>query len=64
MSTNRRNWIKQVGLGAAGLGTSGLCSFANAQAVSTPGSNNNQPIKLNSNENPYGVSSFSQNSNG
>jgi histidinol-phosphate aminotransferase len=56
MTTNRRNWIKQVGLGVAGLGTSSLHSIANTHPVLTPESNKNQPIKLNSNENPYGVS--------
>lgn len=47
MSTNRRFWLKQVGLGIAGIGLSGF------KSVAFP---DNAVILLRSNENPYGPS--------
>lgn len=57
METNRRKWLKQVGLGAAGIGLANLNTFAAPIAALQALSNEEkQPIKLSSNENPYGPS--------
>lgn len=53
MLTNRRNWLKQMSLGIAGVGIGGL------DAVAAPGFDvpaDDKPIRLVSNENPYGPS--------
>lgn len=54
MITNRRAWLKQAGLTAAALGfmQKGLPHFADAGNHRLPG----DPIRLGSNENPYGPS--------
>ncbi|WKD86883.1 Putative phenylalanine aminotransferase [Polaribacter huanghezhanensis] len=54
--SNRRNWLKQVGLGVVGLGLGQIETFANPipnYFVSNP---NDTRILLRSNENPYGPS--------
>jgi len=54
METSRRKWLKNITLGAAGVGLSSLETFAlppeNVVATVT----NSTPIRLSSNENPYG----------
>lgn len=58
MSTNRRFWIKQVGLGIVGVGLSSFKSIASPAilgAIESKGIGN-VPILLRSNENPYGPS--------
>ncbi len=57
MQTNRRNWLKQVGIGIAGL------SIPQLETLASPLSNSfirepaqRGPIRLSSNENPYGPS--------
>jgi histidinol-phosphate aminotransferase len=56
MESNRRLWLKQIGLGVAGIGLANFQSFAFPTkdfSKFTPG---NLPINLSSNENPYGPS--------
>lgn len=57
MATNRRLWLKHIGLGLAGIGLANVESFA---APAIPGlkelRNNDNAILLRSNENPYGPS--------
>jgi histidinol-phosphate aminotransferase len=59
MQTNRRNWLKQMGLGTLGLGAARLNGFA---ATPSPvdefryKSFDDTPVRLSSNENPYGPS--------
>ena len=57
MPTNRRKWLQQIGLLTAGLGVAQFKTFAmpttNLLAFETP---DNNPIRLSSNENPYGPS--------
>lgn len=56
MQINRRNWLKQLGVGLPGIG------LANFNILGTPTADffesivENSPINLNSNENPYGPS--------
>lgn len=54
---NRRNWLKQIGLGTIGLGFIPFETFANplAEDYILPDFDNS-PILLRSNENPYGPS--------
>lgn len=55
MQASRRTWLKQISLGVAGIGLSKLSSFAQPPhqlAAAMAGG----PVKLNSNENPYGPS--------
>jgi histidinol-phosphate aminotransferase len=54
---SRRNWLKQTGLGIVSLGIVPLESFAVLKEVNfIQGENNFAPIRLRSNENPYGPS--------
>jgi histidinol-phosphate aminotransferase len=58
MGTNRRLWVKQIGLGLAGVGLASIESFASPatqQFLDEYGSAEG-PIILSSNENPYGPS--------
>lgn len=54
---NRRNWLKQIGLGTIGLGIIPFETFANSETeVYSFPKTDNAPILLRSNENPYGPS--------
>lgn len=53
---NRRNWLKQIGLGTIGLGFFQLEAFANPTKEYILPDLDNSPILLRSNENPYGPS--------
>ncbi|MBJ2127163.1 histidinol-phosphate transaminase [Flavobacterium sp. IB48] len=55
--SNRRNWLKQIGLGAVGLGLCQFETFANTppETYILPDVDQS-PILLRSNENPYGPS--------
>ena len=55
--SNRRNWLKQIGLGAVGLGLCQFETFANTppETYIVPDLDQS-PILLRSNENPYGPS--------
>lgn len=54
MAINRRNWLKQISLGTAGIGLAGLNNFTFAEeAPLVPPS---KAIRLVANENPYGPS--------
>lgn len=59
METNRRYWLKQIGLGLAGIGLANVKSFASPgetkQTNHIEGSDGH-PVILSSNENPYGPS--------
>ncbi|MBX3252495.1 MAG: histidinol-phosphate aminotransferase family protein [Chitinophagaceae bacterium] len=53
MVTNRRSWLKQLGLGAAGIGVGRL------ETIAAPFSDfpaDDEPVRLVANENPYGPS--------
>ena len=61
MTSNRRSWLKHIGLGVAGIG------LANFKSLASPTENfinfsldNDLPVKLRSNENPYGPSPFAR----
>ena len=56
MQTNRRYWLKQIGLGVAGVGLANLKSFASPTQYFFKYAADTLPIKLSSNENPYGSS--------
>ena len=56
MESNRRLWLKQIGLGVAGLGLANIQPFALPTQGFLKFSPNDLPIKLSSNENPYGPS--------
>lgn len=56
MQTNRRNWIKQLGLATAGLGAGKLTALAEPTGFLREIQGAGLPIKLSSNENPYGPS--------
>ena len=56
MKSNRRLWLKQISLGVAGIGLANFKSFASPTQDFFKFSPDNLPIKLNSNENPYGPS--------
>ena len=54
---NRRNWLKQVGLGTIGLGLTSFETFANLSPENYISLDlDKSPILLRSNENPYGPS--------
>ena len=54
---NRRNWLKQIGLGTIGLGLCQFETFANPVEEDFVFKNSDKsPILLRSNENPYGPS--------
>ena len=61
MQTNRRYWLKQIGLGIAGIGLANLKSFASPTQDFFKYSPDVIPIKLSSNENPYGPSPLAKN---
>src|SRR4051794_31043134 len=56
MQTNRRIWLKQIGLGAAGIGLSQLKTFASPAFDFPNFAPGDGTIRLSSNENPYGPS--------
>ncbi|WP_417785160.1 pyridoxal phosphate-dependent aminotransferase [Tenacibaculum sp.] len=58
MENNRRDWLKKVGLGLAGLSVGQLNTFANTNTIydDLTVDSNNSRILLRSNENPYGPS--------
>jgi len=56
MESNRRIWLKQIGLGVAGMGLANFKSLASPTQDFYKFSPENLPIKLSSNENPYGPS--------
>ena len=58
METNRRKWLKQIGLVFVGVGFSGLKTIASpVTKTSYPAPDTNDNItRLSSNENPYGPS--------
>src|SRR5206468_2269248 len=56
METNRRKWLKQIGLGVVGVGLANLKTFASPTQDFFKFSPDDLPIKLRSNENPYGPS--------
>jgi histidinol-phosphate aminotransferase len=59
METNRRLWLKKIGIGVAGIGLSNLNSFASplvTENLITSFENDDDLIFLRSNENPYGPS--------
>ncbi|MFT3947634.1 MAG: histidinol-phosphate transaminase [Agriterribacter sp.] len=56
MSLNRRSWLKQIGLGVAGLTISRLETIASPAILSANECIDDKPIRLSANENPYGPS--------
>ena len=56
MESNRRIWLKQIGLGVAGIGLSSFQPFTLPTEGLLKFRPNDLPIKLSSNENPYGPS--------
>lgn len=54
--SNRRNWLKQIGLGTIGLGFFQLEAFASPAEQYVLPDLDDSPILLRSNENPYGPS--------
>ena len=56
MESNRRIWLKQIGLGVAGIGLSSFQPFTLPTEGVLKFRPNDLPIKLSSNENPYGPS--------
>ena len=56
MPTNRRHWLKQLALGVTGVGLANLQSIALPTQDIFNFSTDDLPIKLSSNENPYGPS--------
>ncbi len=61
MQTNRRFWLRQVGLGVASIGLTNLQSFASPTHDFLKYNLEDLPIKLSSNENPYGPSPLARN---
>jgi histidinol-phosphate aminotransferase len=56
LESNRRHWLKQIGLSVAGIGLSNLDAISASTDLLAKDSANNLPIRLSSNENPYGPS--------
>jgi histidinol-phosphate aminotransferase len=56
LESNRRHWLKQIGLSVAGIGLSKLDAISAPKDLLVKHSANNLPIRLSSNENPYGPS--------
>ena len=59
MDSNRRLWLKKIGIGVAGIGLTNFNSFASplvSENVSTSFEKDGDLIFLRSNENPYGPS--------
>jgi len=61
MQTNRRHWLKQIGLGVAGIGLANFETFASPKQLILKYSFDDLQIKLRSNENPYGPSLLARN---
>ncbi|KVV16445.1 histidinol-phosphate transaminase [Flavobacterium sp. TAB 87] len=65
METNRRLWLKKIGIGVAGIGLTNFNSFASplvSENLINSFENNNKLIFLRSNENPYGPSPLARKS--
>jgi len=60
LESNRRHWLKQIGLSVAGIGLSNLDAISAPIDLLAKDSANNLPIRLSSNENPYGPSPLSR----
>lgn len=60
METNRRLWLKQIGLGVAGIGLTNFKSFASPVQSFAKFNTDDFPINLSSNENPYGPSQLAR----
>jgi histidinol-phosphate aminotransferase len=63
MATNRRLWLKQIGLGLAGIGLTNIKSYASpehSESFFGPIGDNDNAIILRSNENPYGPSQLAR----
>lgn len=56
MQINRRNWLKQLGIGVSGIGLAKLNTFASPTADFFESMVGDATINLNANENPYGPS--------
>ena len=56
LESNRRYWLKQIGLSVAGIGLSNLNAISAPTNTVEKISADNLPIRLSSNENPYGPS--------
>lgn len=56
MSINRRNWLKQIGMGVAGVSMAPLENIAGTFSELSADQINDKPIRLVANENPYGPS--------
>ena len=56
MQINRRNWLKQLGIGVSGIGLAKLNTFASPTADFFESMVGDATINLTSNENPYGPS--------
>ena len=56
MSTDRRNWLKQIGLALTGVSIAPLENIAGTFSELSADKSNNKPIRLVANENPYGPS--------
>ena len=57
---NRRDWLKQIGLGIVGLGIIPFEGFANSTQERFTSENNANLIRVRSNENPYGPSALAK----
>lgn len=65
METNRRLWLKKIGIGVAGIGLTNFNSFASplvSENLVNNFDNDNNLIFLRSNENPYGPSPLARKS--
>lgn len=62
MESSRRNWLKTTGLGIAGIGFKPFRIYASRTPfiLDDDLKEKDLPINLNSNENPYGISSLAQ----
>lgn len=58
MQTNRRNWLKQISIAAAGVTIAPLKNFALPPNKQLPQRFDKMAIRLSSNENPYGPSAL------
>ncbi|MFN7116029.1 MAG: pyridoxal phosphate-dependent aminotransferase [Saprospiraceae bacterium] len=62
MQSSRRNWLKNIGFGMAGIGLSSVQAVASTgpSFINNRLNTSNLSINLNSNENPYGSSSLAK----
>lgn len=60
MQTNRRNWLKQIGIGVTGIGLAQLNVAASPTHNAVKHHLDNPQIRLSSNENPYGPSQLAR----